>query len=749
MAEPEPHSQLSALDASPATRFNAAALLNLLQREAVVGLSVALTVLGTCLAAGVLVFGALGPDYVRLGAAAGVYGAIFGGACAAAAARSSFILWTPQTTIGLVQASLAASLIGIPYFAANHSAAEIAMVLCVALTGLLQILFGLAGLAKIIKYMPHPVLAGFMNGVSVSILLSQVKQFVSVEGLVAGGASLITRPTMFAFVLALVAFIFWFETQTKKISAPLAGLIVGLSFYHAARYLFPEFDLGPTLGRLPVAFPPSLPLSGILAPTTVTALLDALPSIVTIAAAMVVVGTFQSLLAFRMAENFVGTPIPAGRGLIALGLGDLASAAVGGLAISVAVPQTAASFRGGGRTRLVGLTVSLSLLLLAVLLPDLLGAIPLAVIIALLIVVAISVFDRWSVQQIRALLHASSAAERWRICYDLAVVLVVMGVIIATSVVPGILAGFVAACLTFVMRMSQPIVRRRLSGINTHSQRVRTAEDNARLRDSGERRRILSLNGVLFFGNAETLSREVLKTFANADTVILDCRNVTDIDASGANIIRELVEKSRKLGKLLWFSNVPMLYRKTIERAVGDVKTSSVFSDLESALEAAENSVLAAQQRASKLELVQVPDHDLVRGLDDVDLAAFTGLLTKRAYSKGTILAAEGDPGDRMWVIMKGSVDIRLRVSDERGTRRIASLGAGTTVGEMALIENTTRSANIIAAEDIECWELNRDAYDRMMRDHPQIGAKLLTNLFREAARRIRRTSEQLREAES
>src|ERR1700683_2162890 len=77
---------------------------SLLQREATVGLSVALTILGTCLAAGVLVFGELGPDYVRLGAAAGVYGAIFGGACAALVARSSFILWTPQTTIGLVQA---------------------------------------------------------------------------------------------------------------------------------------------------------------------------------------------------------------------------------------------------------------------------------------------------------------------------------------------------------------------------------------------------------------------------------------------------------------------------------------------------------------------------------------------------------------------------------------------------------------------------------------------------------------------
>src|SRR5215467_11287579 len=132
-APPQPDSRLSTSSAElPLGWGGVSRALTVLQRDVVAGLSVALTILGTCLAAGLLVFGPLGPDYVTLGAAAGVYGAIFGGACAALAARSSFILWTPQTTIGLVQASLAASLIGIPYFAADRSAAEIALILCVA-----------------------------------------------------------------------------------------------------------------------------------------------------------------------------------------------------------------------------------------------------------------------------------------------------------------------------------------------------------------------------------------------------------------------------------------------------------------------------------------------------------------------------------------------------------------------------------------------------------------------------------------
>ncbi|MGA2942583.1 MAG: SulP family inorganic anion transporter [Xanthobacteraceae bacterium] len=738
---------LSDVSPKPASGF---VTFSFLQREVTVGLSVALTILGTCLAAGVLVFSPLGPDYVRLGAAAGIYGAVIGGACAALAARSSFILWTPQTTIGLVQASLAASLMADPNFMHDRAAAEIALIACVALTGVLQILFGVAGLARIIKYTPHPVLAGFMNGVSISILLAQIKQFLPLQSWLAGHPADFLHPVMLVFVLALVAFVFWFETWTKKIAAPIVGLLVGFICYHVLHFLAPGLDLGPTLGRLPVQFPPPLPLAGLLDSGTRATLAGGLPSILSIAAAMVVVGTFQSLLAFRMAENFAGSPIPASRGLVALGFGDIASSAVGGLALSVAVPQTAAAFRGGGRTRAVGLTVSLSLLLLAVLLPDLLGAIPLSVIIASLIVVSISVFDRWSIAQVRALIKAKTAAERRRICYDLAVVLVVMGVIVTTSVVPGILAGFVAACLTFVMRMSKPIVQRRMSGSHVHSKRVWAHDEAAHLQETGERRRVLSLNGVLFFGNAETLSREVLSTFNDADVVIVDCRGVSDIDASGANIIRELADKSRKLGKLLLFCNVPPVHQNAVSAAVGTGKTPSLFTDLDSALEWSEERDLATHDRGnSQSGVIELAQHDFLRSLSSDDCQVLALLLQKKTFAKGTQLAAEGEAGDRMWLIGKGSVDIRLRVEDARGSRRIASLATGTTVGEMALIENAARSASIIAAEDVECWELDRATYETIMRDYPHIGARLLTNLFREMANRLRNTSDQLRESES
>ncbi len=216
-----------------------------------------------------------------------------------------------------------------------------------------------------------------------------------------------------------------------------------------------------------------------------------------------------------------------------------------------------------------------------------------------------------------------------------------MGVTVTTSVVPGILAGFAAACLTFVIRMSQPIVRRRLSGTNTRSKRVWTAAEAGYLRDCGDRRRVLRLGGVLFFGNAETLSREALQTFEAADVVILDCRGISDIDASGANIIRDLAEKSRKLGKLLLFCNLPSLYRKTIERAAGDPKTPTIFNDLEAALEWAEETALRTHGEVDRVRRRMVSWHGVPPRLQRGAVLLFRNRKWTKGVSRAKMAARE------------------------------------------------------------------------------------------------------------
>jgi CRP-like cAMP-binding protein len=98
-----------------------------------------------------------------------------------------------------------------------------------------------------------------------------------------------------------------------------------------------------------------------------------------------------------------------------------------------------------------------------------------------------------------------------------------------------------------------------------------------------------------------------------------------------------------------------------------------------------------------------------------------------------------------MWLLAKGSVSVRLSLGDGRGFRRITSLARGTTLGEMALVESARRSATVVADEAAICYELSRGGFDRILAEDPVLATILLANLSRELARRLRKTSDDLR----
>ena len=102
-----------------------------------------------------------------------------------------------------------------------------------------------------------------------------------------------------------------------------------------------------------------------------------------------------------------------------------------------------------------------------------------------------------------------------------------------------------------------------------------------------------------------------------------------------------------------------------------------------------------------------------------------------------------------MWLLAKGSVSVRLESGDGREGRRVSSLARGTTFGEMVLLESGRRSATIVADEPVACYELSRESFTKMLAEHPVIATKLLSNLARELTRRLRQTSEELRNVSS
>ena len=705
-----------------------------------------------CVASGVLAFAPLGPGYAAAGAAAGLTGAIVAGIVTGLFATSSFIVTSPRVSESLLLASLIVTLSTRPAIASDKALIVVAVFSCVMLGGLWQAIFGLAGVAKVIKFTPHPVLVGFLNGIAVLVAVSQLKPYFVISA-VSSHLVLFDKPWMFLFMVAVATLMLFFPAVAKRlrssssiVKAPpvLVGFIGGIAAFYLVKGLGPNLDLGPTVGQVNFVFPLGSLDNFETWKSVARHAWDILPMSVILA----VVATMDSLLAFRAAQNVSDLSISPVRDLLVQGVANCVSALGGGVTAAASPSPTMAAHRAGGRNWPVPITSALILLALGVFLPNYLAKIPTVVLSGILLAVGISLFDRWIVQVVSQARKASTPFDRRRSLYDLTVVLIVMGITVFYSVIAGVVVGCVLAGIIFVVNMSRPIVRRTLFGTEIQSKRLRPTNDVEILRDTGASRAVLQLEGVLFFGNADDLSARLKALFQRTDMVALDMRGVNDIDVSGANILANLVSKSRELKKLLLFCHVPPSCLRTIERLVPKMGTVEEFikPDLDSALEwMEEKSLLLNADKRSRTDVLALGEMEFLAGIEERDLSWLSQVLTRHDFAQGEIICREGDSGDRMWLLAKGSVSVRLALGSGRESIRIASLARGTIIGEMCLIESARRSATIVADEQVVCYELLRDNFEAMLGSHPAIATKLLSNLARELSRRLRLTSDDLR----
>ena len=726
------------------------------QQDLIAGLTVGFVALPVCLAAGTLVSAPLGPHFVAEGAAAGLYGAIVAGALVALVATSSFVITCPRAGAAVVLASLVMALAANPTFAGKPELILAAAALCVLLAGVWQILFGVLRFSSIIKFTPHPVFAGFLNGAALLIIGSQITPFFVDRGV---AHLLPEHAAKLIFIIGAALLAVYYLRLVGKLGLPrwmskLPGTIVtfvlGIAVFYVARQFMPALDFGGTIGQPDIEL--NSPLVPLLQPENAARIWTVGGHVVIASLVLALVTSLESLMALRFAQNLGDIEIHPARDLAAQGCGNCATALFAAIASSGTTSLLATAYRAGGRTRLTGLVASSVILLIGLVLSRAIAAIPGAIVSGVLLSIGISMFDAGSFRLFREVVRNASPHARHRAIFDLLTIAVVMGVTVMTTVVIGVIIGCLLSVIIFVVNMSRPVVHRSHSGSEIFSKRVRSTEDVALLQASGHSRVVLALQGVLFFGNAEDLAQQVKQLFNHADMIVLDMRAITDIDASGSNILGNLVTRCRARGKQLLFCNVPaaqlLVVRSLFDRPQS--ADAAIKVDLESALEWMEEQALRhgleERGRSGSLALDEI---ELLDGIAPEELAKLRPMLKLREFKAGDAICREGDAGDRMWLLVKGSVSVRLNVSDHRGSRRIASLGRGTVFGEMALIEGGRRSATIVADEDVACYELSSADFDVLLRDSPDTAVRILRNTARELARRLRRTSEDFRHTAS
>jgi SulP family sulfate permease len=470
--------------------------------------------------------------------------------------------------------------------------------------------------------------------------------------------------------------------------------------------------------------------------------LDALLVVLTGSITLALVGTLDTVFALRAARNMADIKVHQNRDLVGHGVANLVTAASGGLFVSASLSASSTNFQAGGRTRISTLSASLLMVAGIVLFPGLIFSLPRTVLAAILVYVGFNLVDRWALNMARQALVGGTRAARMQALRNIAVVVTVALATVIGQPVVGFAVGVALACVVFIIEMNRPIVRRRGNGELLRSKRLRSSAQNAVLKAHGNELAVLQLQGLLFFGNADELANEIDRLPKHTKVIALDFRNVTNIDVSGAMALQQIAARLARHGQRLFLCGIG---ERQMERAGPAIsKGLDVFPDLDAALECFEESVIAQNRdSAGGHDEIGLEATDFGRTMPAADLQILASHMRRVSFAKGEMLCHTGDPSDRLWLLTSGSVSVWVAAGDKR--RRIASIGPGCTVGEMGLLNDQPRSADVCADDDLQAFELSATALKDILQNRPDVGHAILTSISRQLADRLRQATEELR----
>lgn len=469
----------------------------------------------------------------ELGAIAGLYGAIGIGLLAAVFGGTATQISGPTAPMTVVSAVVISDTIAV---VGDFAAALPIIFATFAAAGLFQVALGLTGVGKYIKYVPYPVVSGFMTGIGVIILITQLIPFVggaAPEGGVLGTIkalksvpSELNVASAYAVGLALLAIALIY--LTPRVTSKVPGALVALAVITPLALLLPP-GVVTTLGSdgpLPSGLPDlQFDLVGAFAaPGGLTLILE-------YGITLALLGAIDSLLTSVVADNLTRTRHDPNRELIGQGIGNVGAALIGGLPGAGATIRTVVNVNAGGRTKLSGVIAASLLAAILLGLGSLVGYIPKPVLAGILITVGIGVIDY---KGLRDLSKVSRA--------DASVLLIVLLLTVFWSLLNAVAVGMFLALFLYIKHTDDLISEQAsISSLSDRASSIPWAdEDKAFVEEFGNRVYIKRLDGALFFGFAQRF-REILAEAPTSDVVVIRMRRVPYVDQTGLYAMEEAV----------------------------------------------------------------------------------------------------------------------------------------------------------------------------------------------------------------
>lgn len=327
------------------------------------------------------------------------------------------------------------------------------------------------------------------------------------------------------------------------------------------------------------------------------------------AATVAAFGALDTLLGISVVDGRQRRSRDANRELRAQGLANVLSGLAGGLPNSPSVQRSLALLKvvPGGRRSVLGYAAAV--LVLLTLLPGILGWLPVSAIGGVLLLQGLQTVDPW-LWRTPLLLYrggpgklAYDAAQRRLLFDSCGVTVMVVGSSLALGLAAAVLIGAALAVLLFVRANLRQVLRGRYTGLQRRSMKARTPQATALLQQEGGGILLLELQGALFFGTADAVRAGLDSLHAKIHTEVLDLFLVSEIDATGARILLEAAEEWSRQGRHLvaaeWADDDPRRRTVDVISRLSGMPPMTFCSDIDQALEAAEDRVLALNACAS------------------------------------------------------------------------------------------------------------------------------------------------------
>ncbi len=501
------------------------------------GVTAGIVALPLALAFGIQAFGAV-PDGASIGAYVGLTGAMLLGFFAALFGGTHSQISGPTGPMTVVTATLITG--AWTSSGGNLSEVLLSMALAAIFCGLFQILFGLIKIGKYVRYIPYPVLSGFMSGIGVIIILQQIYPLIgqskggSMIDLLVGLPEAFGSVSLTALLLGLgtVAIIYLFPLITKKVPSTLVALIV-----MTVVSLFINMEGVATIGEIPSGLPmpffakEGMSLAGI---NWATVLVAAIIPGLTLAG----LGSIDTLLTSVVADNITKTKHNSNRELIGQGIGNAVAGLFCGLPGAGATMRTVVNVKSGGRTQLSGMVHAILLLAIMLGLGSVVKYVPLSVLAGILLTVGWGIIDFKGFKDLVKIPRA-----------DAVVLIVVFLVTVFVDLLTAVGIGMVIACVLFMKRASDLVEGGYSSQEMTNFDKESPWADEGGMPDTvAHKIYIQRLNGPIFFGTINKF-KEVMSTVPpDAKIVIIRMRLVSFMDQSGLYAMEEAIKDIQARG---------------------------------------------------------------------------------------------------------------------------------------------------------------------------------------------------------